>query len=272
MIKAENVWYKYPNGALALRGVNLTIGRGDYVAILGENGAGKTTLVKHFNGLLKPSRGEVLVDGKNTKEFSVAELSRIVGLVFQNADHQLFAESVRAEVLFALRNFGYDVDDAEERVKQVLAMLSLDGYEEDSPFTLSGGERKRLALASVLSYEPKVLVLDEPTIGQDYAQKVKLAELLKRLQSEGRTIVVVTHDVEFVVDHIPKTIVMSEGRVIAVGRTEEVLTNDEVLAKASLLPPIIYTVTRRLFKVSIPEKVTSVAKLKELILKKERCG
>lgn len=266
MIEARNLWYKYPNGALALRGINLTIKSGEYVAILGENGAGKTTLVKHFNGLLKPSKGEVLVNGKSTKALSVAELSKIVGLVFQNPDHQLFAESVKAEVWFALKNFGYNAKDAEERVKRVLAMLNLEKYENVPPFSLSGGERKRLALASVLSYDPEVLILDEPTIGQDYAQKVKLAELLKRLQSEGKTVIIVTHDVEFVVDYVPKTIVMSGGRIAAIGKTEEVLTDEEVLAKASLAPPIIYTAAQHLFEANLLEKVTSIAKLKSLIL------
>ncbi|MEM3440310.1 MAG: ABC transporter ATP-binding protein, partial [Candidatus Bathyarchaeia archaeon] len=178
MIEVEGLVFRYPNGFEALRGVDLRIGDGEFVAIMGENGAGKTTLVKHFNGLLKPTGGRVLIDGLDTKGASVAELSRSVGLVFQNPDRQLFSETVRDEVAFALRNFGFSDEIIDKRVKRILRLLDLSEYADTSPFLLSGGERKRVALASVLVWDPKHVVLDEPTIGQDYLQKERLRNLI----------------------------------------------------------------------------------------------
>ncbi|HDI12316.1 MAG TPA: ABC transporter ATP-binding protein, partial [Candidatus Bathyarchaeota archaeon] len=196
MIEVRNVYFTYPNGVEALKEVSLHIDRGEFVAIMGQNGAGKTTLVKHFNGLLKPTKGEVLVDGVNTKEVSVATLARKVGYVFQNPDHQLFCETVEKEIAFALKNFGFDEELIKKRVDWALNLLGLSQYRESSPFMLSGGERKRLALASVLAWDPEVVILDEPTIGQDYAQKEKLRQFILQLKAQGKTVVIVTHDIE----------------------------------------------------------------------------
>ncbi|MBT7915335.1 ATP-binding cassette domain-containing protein, partial [Candidatus Bathyarchaeota archaeon] len=171
LIQARNIVFDYPGNVHALRDVDLTINHGDYVAIMGENGAGKTTLVKHFNGLLRPKEGEILLDGEDISKQSVAQLARRVGLVFQNPDDQLFEESVEKEIAFALRNFGMNEESIEKRVTWALNLLDLNRYRERSPFILSGGERKRVALASVLAWDPDILVLDEPTIGQDYGQK-----------------------------------------------------------------------------------------------------
>ncbi|MEM3716029.1 MAG: ABC transporter ATP-binding protein, partial [Candidatus Bathyarchaeia archaeon] len=167
MIEVEDVYFTYPNGVEALKGVSLKIYDGEFIAIMGQNGAGKTTLVKHFNGLLKPTRGRVLVDGVDTRHTTVASLARKVGFVFQNPDHQLFSETVEEEISFALRNFGFDENVIRERVEWALNLLDLAQYRKASPFMLSGGERKRVALASVLAWDPDILVLDEPTIGQD---------------------------------------------------------------------------------------------------------
>ncbi|HUV98349.1 MAG TPA: ABC transporter ATP-binding protein, partial [Candidatus Paceibacterota bacterium] len=181
MIEVKDIYFTYPNDVEALKGVSLTIQDGEFVAIMGQNGAGKTTLVKHFNGLLKPTKGEVLVDGTNTKDTSVARLARNVGFVFQNADNQLFCETVEEEVAFALRNFGFKEVTLKKRVTWALNLLGLTEYRKTSPFMLSGGERKRVALASVLAWNPKVVVMDEPTIGQDYEQKEKLRQFIVQL-------------------------------------------------------------------------------------------
>ncbi|MGB9684715.1 MAG: energy-coupling factor ABC transporter ATP-binding protein, partial [Candidatus Bathyarchaeales archaeon] len=153
MIEVQDVYFTYPSGVEALKGVSLTIQDGEFVAIMGENGAGKTTLVKHFNGLLKPTRGKVLVDGVETTKVSVATLARKVGFVFQNPDHQLFSETVEEEIAFALKNFGFSSDIIEKRVTWALNLLGLAQYRKTSPFMLSGGERKRVALASVLAWD-----------------------------------------------------------------------------------------------------------------------
>lgn len=237
VIAFKGVSYSYIPGSAVLHDVSLLIGDGELVAILGENGAGKTTLIKHINGLLKPSKGTVIVNGVNTKDNTVASIAKGVGLVFQNPDHQLFAETVEKELSFALTNFGFAPEDSSQRVNWAMREFSLEGYRERPPFMLSGGERKRLALASVLCYSPSIVILDEPTTGQDSRQKERLASLLKKLNREGKTVIIVTHDMEFVADNIPRTILLSGGRVLADGTTKEILTQKELLKKASLVPP-----------------------------------
>ena len=239
MITVEGLRYVYPNANEVLRGIDLTIEDGDFVAIMGENGAGKTTLVKTFNGLLKPTDGRVLIDDVETKKASVAALSRSVGLVFQNPDHQLFCETVRDEVAYSLRNFGYPPDVIERRVRGILETLDLMPYMDSSPFMLSGGERKRVALASVLVSNPRHMVLDEPTIGQDYQQKDRLRNFIVQLNTQRKTVVVVTHDVEFVAECKPRVVLLSGGKITADGRAEEILTDGALVERASLLRPQI---------------------------------
>jgi len=237
MIDIRDVSYSYSQGVHALDHVSLKIGEGELVAILGENGAGKTTLVKHLNGLLKPSAGSVVVSGLDSKSTTVATMAKKVGLVFQNPDHQLFAETVEKELAFALVNFGMSAEEISKKVEWSLSEFELAQYRVRSPFMLSGGERKRLALASVLCYDPEILILDEPTTGQDNRQKTRLASLLVTLNTKGKTVLVVTHDMEFVADFIPRVVVMSKGKLIADGPAGEVLTRKDLLESASLLPP-----------------------------------
>jgi len=195
----------------------------------------------------------------------VAELSRNVGLVFQNPDHQLFCETVEEEVAFGLRNFGFKEDAIAERVERTLEFLDLARYRKTSPFTLSGGERKRVALAAVLAWDPKVIVLDEPTIGQDYAQKEKLRQFVKQLNAQGRTVVMVTHDVEFVADCAPRVIVMSRGKIVADGTAREILTDSEVLLKASVIPPQIAQILSELSYLGLRRDVIDLSEAKEMI-------
>ncbi len=225
MIEAQDIRYAYPNKVEALKGVSLTIKDGEFVAIMGQNGAGKSTLVKHFNGLLKPSQGKVLVDGIETTKSSVAALARNVGFVFQNPDHQLFSETVEEEIAFALKNFGFKPEVIEERVTWALNLLSLTQYRKTSPFLLSGGERKRVALASVLAWDPSTLILDEPTIGQDHEQKEILRQFIMQMQTQKKTVVTVTHDVEFVAECNPRVVLMKEGKIVADGEGKEILTD-----------------------------------------------
>lgn len=255
MIRVEEVSFAYPSGIEALKEVSVEIQDGEFVAIMGENGAGKTTLVKHFNGILKPTEGEVYVNDRNTKERSVAELSREVGLVFQNPDHQLFCETVEEEVTFALKNFGYAEAAISDRVSWALDLLSLASMRKTSPFMLSGGERKRVALAAVLAWDPQIIVLDEPTIGQDYVQKQKLHQFIVKLNSQGRTVIMVTHDVEFVAECNPRIVVMSQGRIIADGPAKKVLTDYDLLAQASLIPPQLTQLFNQLSDLELPQAV-----------------
>jgi len=268
-IELHDVWYVYPNGVEALRGVSLRIEEGEFVVIMGPNGAGKTTLVKTFNGLIKPTKGRVLVDGVDTRQATVAELARKVGLVFQNPDHQLFCETVEDEIAFALRNFGFDENEIKRRVDWALKAFGLEEYRDISPLALSGGEKKRVALASVLVWEPKYLVLDEPTLGQDYAQKERLRSLISRLLGE-RAVVMVTHDVEFVADMRPRPriVLLAGGRVIAEGRAEDILTDPEQIDKARLVRPQVPEVLRNLRSLGVPVRtdVLGLLEARDIIL------
>ena len=265
MIVVENLWFKYPSGVEALKGLSLTVKDGEFIAIMGQNGAGKTTLVKHFNGLLKPTTGTVAVDGVETTKTTIATLSRSVGFVFQNPDHQLFSETVEEEIAFALKNFGLEKEKIERQVTWALNLLSLEQYRKTSPFMLSGGERKRVALASVLAWDPEILILDEPTIGQDHEQKEKLRQFILQLQSQGKTIVIVTHDVEFVAECNPRVILMKEGRIVADGEGKEILTNTAALAESSIVLPQIAQIFTRLEHLGFPRDGIDTYEAKNLI-------
>ena len=258
MIKIRDLHFKYPTGVEAVRGINLTVDDGAFLAIMGQNGAGKTTLVKHFNGLLKPTSGEVEVDGVNTKKASVAQLAQKVGFVFQNPDNQLFCESVEEEVAFALRNFGFDENTVTKQVDWALNLLDVTQYRKKSPFMLSGGERKRVALASILAWNPTVIILDEPTIGQDHQQKEKLRQFIVQLNTQKRTVIVVSHDIEFVAECNPRVLLMTEGKIVAEGLAENILTNSKLLQQASVVPPEITRLFQGLTEFGLPKNVIDV--------------
>ena len=237
MIELQDVTFVHQNGVKALDGVSLKVGVGETVAIVGENGAGKTTLVKHVTGLLKPAQGKVLVDGRSTQEQSTAQISRRVGVAFQNPDHQLFSESVEEEMAFALRNFGFAPRLVEERVKWGLELFGLEEYRKSSPLVLSGGEKKRLTLACILAWDPQVVILDEPTVGQDFIQKEKLAQTIRMLGSTGKTVIVVSHDIEFLWPIQPRTVVMKAGKVVGDGPAPQVMQDRELLDSARVVQP-----------------------------------
>ena len=266
MIEVKDLHFSYPTGLEALKGINLTVEDGEFLAIMGQNGAGKTTLVKHFNGLLKPTTGEVLVNGTSTKDISVAKLARNVGFVFQNPDHQLFSESVEDEIAFALKNFGFKDETIKKQVDWALNLLDIEHYRKTSPFMLSGGERKRVALASILAWDPQVIVMDEPTIGQDHQQKEKLQQFIMQLNSQRKTVVVVTHDVEFVAECNPRVILMSQGKILVTGKAEEVLTNPKLVAQASIVPPQITQIFLRLADLGLPTDVIDVHEATKILL------
>ncbi|MBI2184547.1 MAG: energy-coupling factor ABC transporter ATP-binding protein [Thaumarchaeota archaeon] len=237
MIKIESVTFKHQNGTVALQNVSLEIRTGEATAIVGENGAGKTTLVKHLNGLIKPTEGKVTVFDLDTKQTTVAQLARKVGVVFQNPDHQLFSETVSDEIAFGLRNFGFPESVIKKRLEWALEFFGLTEYRDSSPMMLSGGEKKRLCLAIVLAWDPEVIVLDEPTVGQDLVQKEKLREVIKMLLLRGKTVILVSHDMEFVWSLQPRVIVMAKGRVVADGAAAEVFSRPEVVGEANLMKP-----------------------------------
>ena len=270
MISIQNVTFHYPDGPDVLQGANLEIQDGEFVAIMGENGAGKTTLVKMFNGLLKPDKGTITVDGIDTRKKSVAQLSRDVGLIFQNPDNQLFAETVAHELAFSLRNFGFSEDVIEKRVTSVLNTLDLERYEKSSPFVLSGGERKRVALAAILVWDPKHVIMDEPTIGQDYLQKDRLRNFIMQLVSQGKTVVIVTHDVEFVAECKPRVVLLSHGKVIGDGSATAILTNSSLVQQASLVLPQISTLMKNLSDLGAPSDIIDAYSAKDFVVSRMR--
>jgi len=268
MISVENVSFQYPGGIQVLNEVNLEIKDGEFVAIMGENGAGKTTLVKMFNGLLKPNKGKIRVDGVDASEKSVAQLSRDVGLIFQNPDHQLFAETVSEELSFSLRNFGFTEDVVKRRVETLMNTLDLERYSSSSPFVLSGGERKRVALAAILAWDPKHVIMDEPTIGQDYLQKDRLRNFIIQLISQGKTVVIVTHDVEFVAECKPRIVLLSHGRIIGDGNAPAILTNQSLVEKASLVMPQIANLMRSFKDLQPPTDIIEAYSARDFLTSK----
>ncbi|MEM3004235.1 MAG: ABC transporter ATP-binding protein [Candidatus Bathyarchaeia archaeon] len=269
MIEVRGLCFAYDDLEV-LHNIDLRISDGEFVAVMGENGAGKTTLIKHFNGLLKPTRGEVLIDGVSTRKSTVAKLSRNVGLVFQNPDHQLFSETVFEEVAFSLRNLGYPEETVKRRVMFILETLDLGGYAEESPLVLSGGERKRVALASVLVSDPKHIILDEPTIGQDYQQKERLRNFIVQMNSQGRTVVIVTHDIEFVVDCKPRVVLLSKGSILADGPYDTILSDRILVEKASLIQPQIAILMSSLVELGFNPKIMDLYQARSVLEKRLR--
>jgi energy-coupling factor transport system ATP-binding protein len=233
----KNLDYSYPNGTVALKGINLKINKGELVGIMGKNGAGKTTLIRTLNGLIKPTRGEIFINNENTNLKSIAQLSRNIGLIFQNPSHQLFANSVEDEIKFSLKNLDMSKEELQNKVNNVLKEFDLEKYRERSPLNLSGGESKKLAIASIVCRDVQILVFDEPTLGQDAREIESFINLINEERKKNKTIIIITHNIEFTYDYIPRTILMSDGQIIADGPTHHILSNDLLVNKSSLVLP-----------------------------------
>jgi len=239
IISFRRVSYRYPDGTLALSNVEIGFSRGEFIAIIGQNGSGKTTLVKHIVGLLKPSTGEVRIFGKRTSETSIRELATKVGYVYQNPDHQLFCQTVYEECAYGLRNLGVREDEIKSRVREILRMVGLEGMEDVDTFLLGKGQRQRLAIASTLVMNPEVIIVDEPTTGQDMAQSSSIMKLLQALNREGRTIIIVTHNMRLVAEYAERVVVMHAGRIILDEDVRTVFSQPEKLKEALITPPQI---------------------------------
>lgn len=237
-IRVAGLVHRYPRSAQdALRGVDLRVEPGELVALVGENGAGKSTLAAHLNGLLRPTAGTVEVAGRPTARRSVADLARTVGFVFQNPDHQIWAETVRDELAFGPRNLGVPEAELAGRAAAALSTVRLEADPDTHPGSLGAGQRQQLALAAVLTMQPDVLVVDEPTTGLDRRAARSVLEALCRLHADGRTVLLVTHDMSLVAEYVPRTVVLGSGEVLADGPTATVLADEALLAAAYLRPP-----------------------------------
>ena len=230
----RDLLFAYPDGHQALHGVDVRIEPGERVALLGPNGAGKTTLVLHLNGILAPGAGTVEVAGLSVSRTTVQEIRRRVGIVFQDPDDQLFMPTVREDVAFGPANFGLTGPALRERVDAALAAVDMLAHRDRSPLHLSGGQRRRVALATVLACDPEILVLDEPSSNLDPVARRELAEVLLGL---GRTMLMVTHDLPYALQLCPRSVILDDGIVVADGPTRELLADGELLARHRLELP-----------------------------------
>lgn len=258
MIKIDNLSFQYKNGKRVLNNLNITIKKGEFVALIGQNGAGKTTLMKHLNGLLRPSQGKITVCGLDAEKTKTSVLAKKIGFLFQNPDHQIFCASVYDEIAFGLKNLGVSQGDIEGLVYEAAKKVGIEQYLKTDPFSLSRGQRQRVALASVLAMETEVLVLDEPTTGQDYSEGLEIMEIVKGLNIQGKTVIMVTHDMELVAKYAKRVIVLQNGTVLEDGCTEEVLWKEESLALSNLQPPQAYSLTKRFHKQGFFRNVNTV--------------
>ena len=243
VLELSNVSAQYQPGVPALSRVSVSFQAGEFVAILGQNGSGKSTLAKLCNGLLLPSEGRVLVLGKERQ--STGALSSIVGYVFQNPDHQIFAETVRKEIAFGAENAGCSPGECEVRVTEALQAVGLTGAEERDPFSLTKGERQRVAVASILAAKPRILIVDEPTTGLDAEESARMMNMMRTLNQQGHTIIVITHDMGIVANYATRCVLMRDGTILADGPTREVFSDPELLRSTALALPALTRFTQR---------------------------
>lgn len=240
-IRVEGLTHVYPDGAVAaLRGVDLTLAPGERVAIIGQNGSGKTTLALHLNGLLRPTGGRVLLDGADARGRTVAELARSVGIVFQDPERQIFAGRVRAEVEFGPRNLGMRGGELRDAVDEALTAVGLADEAAANPYDLGGARRKLLALASVLAMRTPVVVLDEPTTAQDLRGVERVERVIEALHGADRTVVAISHDMDFVARNFERVVAMRDGGIILDGAPDEVFARQawDALRSTFLEPPL----------------------------------
>ncbi|MGB9837707.1 ATP-binding cassette domain-containing protein [Methanothermobacter sp.] len=245
IIEAVNIRYTYPDGTEALKGIDFHARRGEVVALLGPNGAGKSTLFLHFNGILQPTSGKVMIDGKEIdySKSGLIEVRQKVGIVFQNPDDQLFAPRVDEDVAFGPLNMGLSEDEVEERVKDALRKVGMSGYENRPPHHLSGGEKKRVAIAGILAMKPDIMILDEPTSGLDPRGASQILRLLHELNEEGMTIIISTHDVDLAPLYSDRIYIISGGEIISEGTPGDVFSDIDTIRGANLrLPRIAHLV------------------------------
>lgn len=241
MLEVKNLKYSYNKDYQALKGVSLKVEDGEMVALLGKNGAGKSTLFLHLNGIYEPDEGQVFIDGEELKydKKSLLKFRQKVGIVFQNPDDQIFAPTVEEDVAFGPLNLKLPMEEVQRRVEEALARVGMSGYEKKAPHHLSGGQKKRVAIAGILAMKPKIMVLDEPTAGLDPQGVTDLSKLLKELNDEGITIIISTHEVNLVPNYAEKVFVLVDGLLIAEGTPKEIFAQPEILDKANLEVPIV---------------------------------
>ena len=274
-LSTKNLSYTYPDGTHALKNINMDIYKGQKVAIIGPNGAGKSTLFSHFNGLTEPTSGHVEIDGKAIKydKDTLLEVRQKVGIVFQDPNDQLFAPTVKEDVAFGPMNLGLEYDEVKKRIEEALEMVGMSGFEDKTPHHLSGGQQKRVAIAGIVAMRPDIMILDEPTAGLDPEGVDKVLAILNKLNSEGMSIVISSHDIEMVNEFADKIFVLYNGEIIAEGNNHQIFSDKELLKKAHLKAPVTTEILYKLKenglnvdteKLSIEETVKEILKAKNI--------
>lgn len=237
-IRIEKLYCRREGGSETLKNINLETKHGEFLALLGHNGAGKTTLAGHLMGFYRPSSGRILLNGKDMSKYSTAQLSQQIGYLFQNPDSQIFMNSVFEEVRFGLENLKIPEEEIKKRVNSALEMMELSAYRNRHPQALSRGQRQRLAVASILALEPDLLVLDEPTTGQDRGHIHKFLDKIRELNRLGKTVILITHDMELAAEYAERVIVMKQGEILLDGPAADVFSSTKELDEAGLIPPL----------------------------------
>ncbi len=242
----KDVSFSYPGDFLAVDNINMLIKGGENIAIIGQNGAGKTTTVKMMNGLLKPTKGDVLIGDLNTKDYTTAQISRYAGYVFQNPDDQIFHSTVESEIAFGPKMMKLSEAEVNKRVENALELTNLTKVREENPYNLPLSIRKFVTIAAVIAMDTEILIFDEPTAGQDELGNKRLSEILETLHSQNKTVITISHDMEFVVNNFKNIIVMAKKKVIKIGTPEEIFWDFKTLEKANLKQPIVSDICRNL--------------------------
>lgn len=242
----KDVSFSYPGGFLAIDNINMEIKAGENVAIVGQNGAGKTTTVKMMNGLLKPTKGDVFVGDMNTKDYTTAQVSRIVGYVFQNPDDQIFHSTIEGEVRYGPKTMKLSVEEEDRRVREALEITGMDVYKDENPLNLPLSMRKFVTIAAVIAMGTEILIFDEPTAGQDIEGNKRLSSILKTLHEQGKTVITISHDMEFVAANFDRVIVMAKKQVVRSGTPQEIFWDFESLEYAMLKQPYVSRVCKAL--------------------------
>ncbi len=258
VIEVQDLAFSYPDGTEALRDVSVKIADGDYVGFIGRNGSGKTTLVKMLNGLLRATSGRVRVNGEDVSGKSVGQLARLVGYNFQNPDDQIFARTVKEELEFAPLNLGVAPEEMAKSVEQVAHDLELTAYLDLNPFSLSQGLRRRVAFGSTLTLDPKVLVVDEPTTGQDYSRAKVVMELCKKTNREGKTIIIISHNMDLIAEYCRYVYVMKDGGILMEGTPKDVFSQPDLLMQTSIVPPQITRIFQQVKGHDLPGDVLTM--------------
>lgn len=246
LIQLEGVSFAYPNGHLAIEDISLSFQRGESVAIVGQNGAGKTSAAKLMNGLFKPTSGTVVVDGEDTAERTTAQIARKVGYVFQNPDDQIFHSDVYSEIEFGPKNLGFTGSELEDRVYAAADLTGIGAFVDENPYNLPFSTRKFVAIASTLAMGCDAFILDEPTAGQDRSGMETIGGIVESVKASGKTVVTITHDMQFVADNFDRVVVMANRKVVADADKRQIFWNHEVLDEAMLKQPYLSELARSL--------------------------